>query len=440
MKILIISTNTLPASPSGPAYIAGAALKAGHTVEIFECLFAQDLSTELEAHIVRFAPDVIGISIRLVHSYVIDEYSPFNTRHLDLRARVKEVVDSCKRVSQAKIVLGGPGFNYYAQDWLEYLDLDYGIRGEADLAFPLYLERLEHGDDITSVPGCIFRRDGQFCKVTREPVENLDETALPAYELFDLDKYYQHNISPAILTKRGCAFKCTYCPYSSLEGASYRLKSPGRVVDEIEHIQKAKNPKRFIFSDNNFNVPRQHAEAICQEILHRKVAIRWGTGDLRPVGVNEDFCRTLQDSGCDYVNLSIESGSEGMLKRIKRGYTVRQIRQALESLVKTNLPFGASLMFGAPGETPETIAESLALADEYPIPYGTWVTIGICLWTHRQVVLEDARRDGQFKDDRELFQGVNYMSPELPKEYMIELINNLRARKSYEIQVNKAYA
>ncbi len=440
MKILIISTNSLPASPSGPAYIAGAALQAGHSVEIFECLFAVDLSAELEAHLARFAPDLIGISIRLVHSYIIDESSAFHTRHLDLRTRVREVVDTCKRVSPARIVLGGPGFNYYAQEWLEYLDLDYGIRGEADLSFPLYLDRLEHGEDITTVPGCIFRRNGQIHKIPRRPVENMDETAFPAYQIFDLDQYYTHNISPAILTKRGCAFRCTYCPYSSLEGPRYRLKSPGRVVDEIEHIQKVKNPKRFIFAENNFNVPREHAEAICREIVKRKLTVTWGTGDLRPVGVDDDFCRLLLDSGCDYVNLSIESGSASMLKEILRGYTVEQIRQALDSLVKSSLPFGASLMFGAPGETPETIAKSLALIDVYPIPYGTWVTIGICLWTHHQPFLEEARRSGQFTADRELFEGVNYISPELPKEYMIELIDTLQARKGYSVQVNKAYA
>jgi coproporphyrinogen III oxidase-like Fe-S oxidoreductase len=174
--------------------------------------------------------------------------------------------------------------------------------------------------------------------------------------------------------------------------------------------------------------------------VQRKLAVRWGTGDLRPVGVDDDFCRLLQESGCDYVNLSIESGSAVMLERIKRGYTIKQIREALESLVETNLPFGASLMFGAPGETPETIRESLALIDEYPIPYGTWVTIGICLWTHHQPFLEEARRSGQFNDDRELFEGVNYISPELPKAYMIELIKTLQVHPNYTVQVNKAYA
>jgi hypothetical protein len=142
-KVLIISSNTLPFSPSGPAYVAGAALNAGHTVEVFDCLFAKDLLSELDEHITRFNPDVIGISIRLVTGDIIDESAEFNTRRFDVRPQVKEMVERIKHISSAHIVLGGPGFNYYGRDWLEYLDLDYGIRGEAEFAFPLYLKQLE---------------------------------------------------------------------------------------------------------------------------------------------------------------------------------------------------------------------------------------------------------------------------------------------------------
>ncbi len=440
MKVLIVSANTLPASPAGPAYVAGSALRAGHSVEVFECLFAENLAVELKTQITRFAPDMIGISIRLVHGYVIDERAEFNTRHLDLRIRVKEVVDCIRQFTHVPIVLGGPGFNYYAADWLDYLQLDYGIRGEADFSFPLYLQRLEQGGDIRSVPGCVFRRDGQIIKVPRELVENLDETAFPAYELFDLEKYYQHGISPAILTKRGCAFRCTYCPYHSLEGARYRLKSPGRVADEIEHVQRLKNPRMLMFCDNNFNAPKKHAEAICRELIARKLEIHWGTGDLRPMGITPDFCRLLQESGCEYVNLSVESGSDVMLQRMQRGYRVADIRQAFACLAKAGIPYGASLMIGAPGETPETVAQSLALLDNYAVPLGTWVTVGICLWTPRQQVLAEARRAGQFEDDRQLFSGANYMSPELPRAYMAGLIETLKTKKGYSVQVNKPYA
>ena len=60
--------------------------------------------------------------------------------------------------------------------------------------------------------------------------------------------------------------------------------------------------------------------------------------------------------------------------------------------------------------------------DQHPAPLGTWVTVGICLWTPLQPVLEDARLTGQLTDDRQLFQGANYMSPELSKEFMTDWI------------------
>ena len=128
-----------------------------------------------------------------------------------------------------------------------------------------------------------------------------------------------------------------------------------------------------------------------------------------------------------------------MLKRMGRGYKPEHIRQALSSLSKSDIPFGISLLIGAPGETPETIAETFDLIDSFQMPIETWVSIGICLWTHHQEVLDDAREDGQLKDDRELFDGAYYVSPELPKDYMIELIESLGARENYTVQVNKPY-
>ncbi len=443
MKVLIISANSLAAAPTGPAYIAGAARRAGHSVEVFECLFAQDMDCELKACIARFQPDVIGISIRLVHAYIIDAEERYNTRHLDLRENVRQVVDIARQATNAPIILGGPGFNYYARDWLEYLGLDYGIRGEADFSFPRYLDLLEKGGDITTVPGCAYRRDGQIHKNPRERVECLDDTALPAYDLFDLERYQQHGISPGILTKRGCAFRCTYCPYHSMEGARYRLKSAARVVDEIEHIQRISSPKMIVFCENNFNVPKRHAEAICQEIIDRKLKVRWGTGDLRPMGITGEFCSLLRDSGCDYVNLSIESGSDRMLKSMRRGYTAADVRQSLDCLEKSGIPYGASLMFGAPGENPETVKESLALLDRYPVPLGTWVTIGICLWTEHQEVLAEARRAGQLGQETDggvLFEATNYLSPDLPKQFVEELVETLRKKDGYSCQANQPYA
>jgi radical SAM superfamily enzyme YgiQ (UPF0313 family) len=437
MKVLIISSNTLPAAPTGPAYVAGAARQAGHEVQIYERLFTNDLDDELATRLEDFQPDVVGVSIRLVFGDELDSEAALGTRHTDLRPRVKEITDITHQVSDAKIVMGGPGFNYYARDWLEYLDLDYGIRGEGEEAFPLFLKLLSEYGDIYSVPGCAFRKDGQYFSTPPRPVQDLDKQALPAYDLVDWRLYEERKITPAILTKRGCAFRCTYCPYSKLEGKRYRLKSPQRVLSEAYHIHQSTGSCKVMFCENNFNAPRQHAEAICRALITENADIQWGTGDLRPIGITDHFCRLMEESGCFYANLSIESASESMLKNMKRGYMVQQVRDSMEALSHSKIPFSASLMFGAPGETPETIGETLDVLDDYEIPNGVWVTIGVYLWTDYQDIVQEARQTGVLKDDKELFNGAVYLSDGLPRSYLQELPEMLRTRRGYAVQFNK---
>jgi radical SAM superfamily enzyme YgiQ (UPF0313 family) len=440
MKVLIISSNSLPAAPTGPAYVAGAVRAAGHAVQIYERLFANDLDGELSAILADFRPDVIGISIRLVFGDELDTHAPLGTLHTDLRPRVKQITDIVRRNTDARIVLGGPGFNYYARDWLEYLDLDYGIRGEGEESFPLFLERLAEGGDIYTVPGCVFKAGTSYHSVSPHLVQDLDSQALPAYDLLDWLLYAERKITPAIFTKRGCAFSCTYCPYSKLEGKRYRLKSPQRIIAEVHHILQHTHTAKVMFCDNNFNAPPQHAEAICQALIENKADFQWGTGDLRPTGITHNFCRLMEASGCFSVNLSIESASEMMLKTMKRGYTVSQVRESLEALSHSKIPFGASLMLGAPGETPETIAETLSVLDDYHIPNGVWVTIGVYLWTDYQDIIAEARKTGFLKDDKELFTGSVYLSPGLPKTYLSALPEMLRSRGNYSVQFNKPSA
>ena len=436
MRVLIISTNTLPASPSGPAYVAGAVREAGHDVRVFERLFARDLKGELEALLHDFDPEVVGVSIRLVFGDELDPQAAFGTRHTDLRPRVREIVETLRAVSPALIVLGGPGFNYYAVDWLEYLDLDYGIRGEGEESFPFFLRRFEGGEALDTIPGCVVRKNGGISSTPPLLVENLDGAPLPAYELFGLNRYADRGITPAVFTKRGCAFDCTYCPYSKIEGKRYRLKSPERIMAEIRHIQGQSTGKRVMFCENNFNVPKAHAESILRALISDGRGTQWGTGDLRPVGVTPAFCQLMIDSGCFYLNLAIESASAGMLKRMQRGYTVRQVTDSLEALSRSGMPFGASLMFGAPGETPETIAETLRVLGEYRIPNGVWVTIGIYLWTELQDIVGELRAEGVLAD-QDLFSGQVYLSPALSRSYLEDLLIELKAKAGYQVQVNK---
>lgn len=436
MKVLIISANILPTAPSGPAYVAGAALQAGHEVEVFETLFCDDVIGDLARHLERFDPDVVAISIRVVNGVVV--YTREGGRHerFDMRPLVHQIVATVQHHSDAAIVLGGPGFNYYGPQWLDYLGLDYGIRGEAEFSFPIYLDIIERGGDLTRVPGAVYRQDGHIIENARPLIEDMDATALPAYHLFDLPAYAEYGLSPAILTKRGCCFDCTFCPYCVLEGKGYRLKSPVRVVDEIEAIPGARS---VTFCDNSFNVPRRHAEAICREMIGRDLEVTWNCGSIKPVLITDEWCQLMWESRCSYVGLAIESASDTMLTAMHRGYKRHHVENALDCFSRAGIPWGVSLMFGAPGETPGTILETLDVIDRYPVPQ-VWVSIGISLWTPLQRVVAQARREGQLVDDAMLFEGAHYVSPQLPPGFMADLIAMLSEKPGYTVQVNQAHA
>jgi radical SAM superfamily enzyme YgiQ (UPF0313 family) len=436
MKVLIVSTNKLPASPSGPAYIAGALRAAGHMVEVFENLFTVDIGKDLSNKLAECKPDVVGVSIRLVFGDVLDSNSPWGTKYIDLRPNVKAIIDVIKANTNAFIVLGGPGFSYYEKDWLNYLNLNYGICGEGEESFRLLLELLSEKKDISSVPGCVFRENGSFHKVAIKRIDNLNTTALPAYDLFEMERYAELKITPAIFTKRGCAFSCSFCPYSKLDGKRYRLKTSERVLDEIRATLDRTPGRRIMFCDNSFNAPKLHAEELCKTFIDAGVDFNWGSGDLKPIGITDDFCKLMEDSGCFYVNLAIESASETMLAKMKRGYKVHQVRESLDVLSRSNIPFGISLMFGSPGETPETIAETLKVVEDYNIPDGAWVTVGVYLWTEYQDIVAEMKKTGQLQSN-DLFSGVVYISPNLSKNFLEELITTLRAKPEYSVQCNK---
>jgi len=442
MRVLVVASNrfkgVVPSFPNGSSCVAGAAREGGHEVEIFDCLFAADLEAELTACIERFQPDVVAVSIQFVHAVLPSREPVLKSTHLDLRGGIREVTDIIRKSTSAAIVLGGPGFNYFAPEWLEYLDLDYGIRGEAERTFPLYLAALDRGDDIFAIPGCACRDGDAFNQVPRELPHDLDSTAFPLFEPFDLEAYREYGTYPGISTKRGCRFHCIHCPYSGLEGTAYRLKSPRRVVDEVELVLASGVATSFHFCDNLFNFPASHAESICRELIRRDIDMQWSTG-LTPLGVSRDFCRLLKSAGFAIGYLDVEFASRDMLRRMHRGYRAEHIREAKNNLAAEGIPFAATLLLGGPGETPETIAEAMDLVNSPPAPRYITVSIGISLWTNHQRVVEDARRDGQLGDDGEFFAGAFYLSPQLPRDFMQEFVESLQEQDNVvRYFINKA--
>jgi radical SAM superfamily enzyme YgiQ (UPF0313 family) len=433
VKVLVISSNRqraqdtpLLAFPSGPAYIAGAALEAGHEVEVFDACFVNDVPGDMSRLVAGFDPDAIAVSIRNLSTYIRSSFQ-------DLRPLFKEITDCLKEVTSSPLVLGGPGFWNFGAELLSYLGVDYGIRGEGELTFPQYLKALEVGGDVNAIPGCIFREGGKTYEVPFESVDDLDATAFPAFELFDVEAYRELGTFPAISTKRGCAFLCTHCPRNALEGSLYRLKSPGRVIEEIERARGAGAGDMFYFVDNLFNFPVEHARAVCGELVDRGTGVAWTADSITPLGMTGDLCELMKESGCAFLCLAIEHGSASMLKRMRRGYTPEHIRRAAVNLERSGIPYMVTLLLGGPGETPETISEAIELVDSLPGTGGVLATVGLGL-EHNQAILADATRDGQLGDESEVFEGRFYFSPALSEEYLGELAETLRMKENWTIR------
>ncbi|MCP3941563.1 MAG: radical SAM protein [Desulfobacteraceae bacterium] len=440
MKILMVSGNFLPMSAPGAAYVAGAALDAGHEVEIFDCFIAGEDPIALETHLDKFDPDVVALSIPMAPWNIPDGNFGFVNRIADTRPIFKSLVRTVKRKSDALIILGGGGFNYFSTDWLEYLELDYGIIGEGEVSFPLFLSKLSQNESVSGVSGVIVRHSGRVGKAPLNRIKDLDTIGMPAYHLFDTAQYNELGISWAIQSKRGCSLGCSHCSHSIFEGQDYRLKSPSRIIEEIIHVVGVTGSNHINFCDNSFNCPLPHAKSVCREIMDQQLDVQWRSGTFKPLGFSRQFCDLLKESGCSYVGVSLGTASARMLANMNSRYTIPDIRSALDHLSEADMDFGVSLLLGAPGETLASIQESLSVLDDYPDIKAVWVNIGIFGWGH---TLKE-EKIGMFKSlkplDSSLFQGANYISPELDSEDMIDMIDALNHRKNYLVQINKPWA
>ena len=150
MRVLLISVNTeqinMEVLPLGLGYLAAAIDNQGHTVKLLNLTMQTDTHKAIGGTIADFNPGIIGISVRN-----IDDQSLENPRFL--LESVKGVVDSCRKHSDATIVLGGAGYSIFPQASLDFLKADIGIQGEGEGAFLTLLKRLRKNKDISDIPG-----------------------------------------------------------------------------------------------------------------------------------------------------------------------------------------------------------------------------------------------------------------------------------------------
>lgn len=404
---------TPPITPLGLAYVAMSVREDGHDVHVLDLNLSEDIKADIPKTILEFSPDVIGISIRNIDNVTMLHSAFFIPR-------VKEVVKHCQNASDAPIVLGGPGFSMMPREIMHEVGADYGVIGEGEVAFVELLDCLQKEEIPYDIPGVIFRDNGKLHRSSPRNMssEKLDQLPPPARDLLDNLKYLNDGGMGNIQTKRGCDQKCIYCTYPVIEGRILRFRSPKKIVDEIEILLEM-GIDYLHFSDSTFNIPNEHAFNICNEMKRRNISIQY-TPYMSPYSPSREIFTLLKETGCDGITFGTDIISEKMLLNMQKGFTVADIFKSSDLCKELDIPFSMNLLFGGPGETKETVMESLHNIDKMkPVAVGAMMGIRCFPQTPLWNI---ACKEGLISKDTNILEPFYYVSPTIDKNWMIDTI------------------
>lgn len=352
--------------PIGLACVAAATEKVGHIVRLLSLAASGEREFQIADAVLQFRPDVIGISARN-----IDDQN-MQAPHF-LLVSLRKLVAACRRVSIAPIVLGGAGYSIFPQPALQYLQADMGIKGEGEMAFPALLSWMERGKRGLPPPGTHLR-NGVCATTALSP--NLDGFPLPEPSLW-LNSSGAEALRIPVQSRRGCPLDCIYCSTSAIEGRPVRKRSPESVVGWLAQL-RAHGFRSFHFVDNTFNLPPAYAKDLCRKLIQADLGLDWWA-IVYPKWVDQELAELMAKAGCTLVSLGFESGSEPVVKQLNKRFSSADVRAVSEALSAAGIKRNGFLLLGAPGETKETVEESLAFADSLHLD-GLKITVGLRIY------------------------------------------------------------
>ena len=347
-------TDLLPPKtwvPLGIAYLAGALRAAGVNAHCHD-LHGYSWEEALEL-LGRERPDAVGISC----------FTLGRTNALRLASLSRSVLPG------VHVILGGPHATFFPAHMLSNQAVDVVVLGQAEETIVELVRCLAKRGDVRRIRGLALRdRDEVVLTPPRTPGLDLDALSWPVYDTFDLAAYKSPEIPPQyqpltgthILTSRGCPFHCGFCSVNRFFDGRWAFRSPQNVADEIEALIDRFDVRHLYFSDDLFTLNRDRVIGLCREVIRRRLEFVW-MAETRVDLVDRELLTWMQRAGCYRVYYGVESGSPRILKNAGKGFTTDQIRHAFRLTHQAGLQPCCFLMVGNPGESLETIEETIRL-------------------------------------------------------------------------------
>jgi anaerobic magnesium-protoporphyrin IX monomethyl ester cyclase len=320
-----------------------------------------DLGKAVE-HIESHSPDVIGLSAMTINC--------LNANRIASLLR--------QRGFASPIVMGGAHVSAVPRETLEaFPAIDVGVIGEGEITFLDILEKLKTGRTIDRVNGIALRdADGQVVvNEPRPPIENLDSLPFPAWDLLDgfPDRYPSSLLeskrlpSAGIMTSRGCPFHCTFCDHRVF-GSRVRQFSADYTLQMIRYLIETFGIKDLMILDDNFLINKRKLFDVCDGMVAGGMDLTWYC-IAHAKSMTSDRLTRIEKAGCWFVEVGVESGNDGILKQIKKSTDKTEIRAGVRDAKRAGLRVKGNFIFGFPGETPETLEETIQFALSLDIDY-----------------------------------------------------------------------
>ena len=336
------------------AYATGLLESEGFTVKLLDAL-VNNLSFEKTVDVVsEFSPQICVI------------YSSLESKPKDI-----EIARAIKEKTKSLIVFVGPWVSCYPEDFIKEGPVDIVCVGEFDEA----ILELAKGAPKNEIKGIFYKKEAIVKNPLRGPVseERLDDFPFVA------DVYSRHlnikNYRQApqlypfvdLFTGRGCEWgKCTFClwPFTMNRGFPYRKRKIASVIEEFKYIKRELPFVKEVFIQDD-TLPPGRAREIASAILENNIKMTWSC--YARVDLDLDTLKLMKRSGCRCLHVGYESGDNGILKRCAKGTTKEMAEEFTRNANDLGFIIHADFIFGLPGETKETIKNTIAWAKKLPL-------------------------------------------------------------------------
>ena len=394
--------------PLGLLYVAAVLDKAGYKTEILDAFMADfparkigDIMEvgmpceKIKEEIQRSKPDFVGLA------------NPF-TCQVDNTVRVADIIKEID--SSILTVVGGPHGTVVPIEFLgETRNIDIAVIGEGEYTMLDIIRFFEGNKKIDDVQGIAHRRDEKVVLNSPRPFnKNLDDLPYPAYHLVDMEQYLNpkrieyrsfQNRALSMITSRGCPFNCSFCSVHLHMGKTFRAHSVDYVVGHIEHLVNKYQVKTIYFEDDNLTFDIKRFETICDKILEKDIKFQWET----PNGVRADYLtldllKKMKKTGCQSVFVGVESGDQYVLdKIIGKNLRLKNVIKFAEKCKKIGLKTGAFYIIGFPGETKETMRNTVEFALMLKRKYDVGMHLLFATPSYGTRLYEECRKEGYIR-------------------------------------------